>query len=183
MPPSELLLASDHGFRITKTDEDLRFERPAGASSPLTAWIPLGLCFMAVLVGISLFAQSFSDVEARADLRTGAFVLFLLAALAFALGRRAYRRLRHEREQAGLRLHLDASGLRADGGEVLAPRATLRTRTAIDLTDGMGGFRWARVVYLTWPQGELPIFRSYDKKQVHALHQELAAQHLDGTAK
>ena len=47
----------------------------------------------------------------------------------------------------------------------------------------MGGFRLARVVSLRWPQGEVPIFRSYDKKLVQALTQELAQQGLGSTAR
>jgi hypothetical protein len=174
MPSAELLLATDQGFRVSKSDQQVVFERPAGATSPLLAWLPLGLGFMGVLVGISLIASSFSEPAARGDLRTGAFLLFVLSALAFALGRRGLRRLRSEREQASLRLVVDAAGLRGEGDPPLAPRSALRLSTRIDLTDGMGGFRWARVVSLRWPQGEVPIFRSYDKAQVQALCRELA---------
>ena len=180
--PSEHLLASDHGFRIFQADQDLVFERPAGATSPLSAWIPLGISFLGILVGTSLIAQSFSDAEARADLRTGSVLLFLLSGLAFALGRRAYRRLRIEQEQAGVRLRLDATALRNDRGEQLAARDGLRIRTRIDLTDGMGGFRWARVLYLCWPQGDVPIFRSYDKAQVQKLASDLGRLGLPDAA-
>lgn len=183
MPSSESILASDQGYRVLRVGEGVVFERPAGSLSPLAAWLPWGLGASGALVGIALFSQSSTDLGARADLRGAAVILFILAAVAFLIGRRAYRRLSSERRIGPTRLHLDATALRHEGGEIVAERARLRIHTRIAWTDGMGGFRWARVVYLTWPQGELPIFRSYDKNQVHALHQELAAQHLDGTAK
>ena len=178
MPPSQptrsLALADDHGFRIQQTDDKLVFERPAAAISSLVAWLPLGLGFMGILVGLALFSGSFSDAEARADLRTGAVLLWALSALALAIGRRAYRRVKLDREKAGLQLFLDAQALRNDRGDVLASRDQLSTRTRIDLTDGMGGFRWARVVYLCWPQGEVAIFRSYEKRSVQGLCQALS---------
>jgi hypothetical protein len=71
MPPSEQVLANDHGFRIQQTPDKVFFERPPATISPLLAWIPLGVGFLAFFVGIALFASSFSDPEARADLRTG----------------------------------------------------------------------------------------------------------------
>lgn len=174
MPPSEHVLAHDHGFRIQKFDDKILFERPAGAASPLLAWLPLGLGFMGTLVGLALFSGSFSDAEARADLRTGAVLLWAFSALAFAIGRRGYRRLKLDREQAGAQLCLDDSALRNHRGDALASRTQLTTRTRIDLTDGMGGFRWARVVYLCWPGGEVAIFRSYEKRIVRELGQALA---------
>jgi membrane protein implicated in regulation of membrane protease activity len=174
MPPSEQVLANDHGFRIQQTPDKVFFERPPATISPLLAWIPLGVGFLAFFVGIALFASSFSDPEARADLRTGAVLLWGGAVLAFFAGRRALRRLALDQKKAGAQLLLDDAALRNLRGEVLAERAQLSTRTRIDLTDGMGGFRWARVVYLCWPQGEVVIFRSYEKRAVQGLCQALA---------
>ena len=183
MQTSDAVIVSDSRYRVLHHEGSLVFERPAETASPLSAWIPWGLGGMATLVGLSLLAQSVTDPKGGGDPRTAALGLFVLSALAFAVGRRAYLRLRIDRPRARLRLRLDAASLTDERGEVLAQRAQLHIRTRIDWTDGMGGFRLARVVSLRWPQGEVPIFRSYDKKLVQALTQELAQQGLGSTAR
>lgn len=183
MQTSESVIASDQRYRVLRHEGCLIFERPAQAASPLRVWIPWGLGFMAALVGISLFAQSVTAPQSDGEQRTAAAGLFLLSGLALVIGRRAYLRLRIDRPRARLRLRLDSASLSDELGEVLAQRARLRTRTRIDWADGMGGFRLARVVSLCWPQGEVPIFRSYDKGMVEALNQALAQQGLGSTTR
>jgi hypothetical protein len=181
MPPSEQILASGRGYRILKSDR-LVFERPADGA-PLVAWIGLGVSFLAGLVALGLVARAASNASERGDLIGGVLILVALAVVSFIVGRRALRRTLRARERAGPRLILDDSSLRNEQGDELAPRGKVRLRTNIDFTDGMGGFRWARVLSLCWPDAGLPrslpmsvpIFRTYDKGELHKLRQALAA--------
>lgn len=176
--PSEQTLAAGCGFRVLKSDNQLIFERPSGGASPLFGWISLGLSFLGVLVGISLIGQSIGSPQESADLRAGAVILFALAAVAFFSGRRVLGRWRRQREELGPRLVLFDTALRNEQGEALAPKNILGVYTNIDWTDGMGGFRFARIVSLRWDKESVPIFKSYDKQEIKNLREALAAQGL-----
>jgi hypothetical protein len=181
MPPSEQILATGHGYRITRTDR-VSFERPDPHGSTLGAWITLGVGALGGLVALALLAQSFGNPAKRGDLIGGTLVLGTIGVIAFFLGRRALRRALLIRTRLGPRLFVDTTALRNEQGDELAPRDQLKLRVRIDLTDGMGGFRWARILYLCWPAQRssralllaVPIFKTYDKRELVQLQQTLA---------
>lgn len=182
MSPSEQVIVQGQGYQVLQSERGFRFQRPPNAGSPVPAWLGFGLAFLGSLVSLALFGQSCENSSERADLRTGAVLMFAMAIAAFLFGRRAYRNLRADQQQAGPVLRLDENGLSNERGEALAPRAQVRLVVKIDWTDGMGGFRFCRVVSLCWAKGCIPVFRSYDQAEVKLLRQALAKFGVSGAA-
>ncbi len=173
MAPSLPLLLQSQGYQVQQTEHGFAFARPPQAGSPLAAWLGFGLGFLLSLVAVALFGQSLENATDRADLRTTAVLLVGLAIAAFLFGRRAHRTYQLEKQQAGQRLSLSEQGLRTERGDTLAPLSQLRLDVRIDWSDGMGGFRFCRILSLSWPGQRIAVFRSYDKKEVQALRDAL----------
>lgn len=174
MSSSEQVLAVGRGFRIAKTDQQLIFEREHSATAQMVAFIAGTVSFVAIFVALALAGEAMADKQARASLLPVAAVLLFVASLAFFIALRAARRARVQRKRIATRIVLDETALRNETGEELAPRSSLYIRTGIDFTDGMGGFRFARVMSLCWPGQRTLVFKSYDADEMKRLERELA---------
>lgn len=97
--------------------------------------------------------------------------------LAAVLSARSLRNYNYRRRamSSGVQHRLRNGALWNAADQKLAPLSELWLSTNIDWTDGMGGLKLARVVHLRWPDGSLPVFRTYDRAEVEKLLTALAA--------
>lgn len=154
------LIARDRGFSIEIAGDLVRFSRASRGGLTLAAIIAWGLVFLFAINGGVQLALG----------HIGAGIILLILGGAVALVARWRSRVR----SPGAVVELAGGQLRDQDGRALAAAKDARVKTSIDWTDGMGGLRFARVLSLRWRGGRLPIYKSYDKREIEAVRRRLA---------
>jgi hypothetical protein len=154
-------LRNNHPYAIEVLDGEMRFARTDRSSAGLFALITGGLALLMLINGAVQMAMT--HVTAGAVLLGIGGVFAVIALLVF----------KNRRPPTTKTLTLSKGTLR-DGDTAIASASELRTQVQIDWTDGMGGLRFARVVSLRWKQGKLPIYKTYDKREIGEIQRYLA---------
>lgn len=169
---SEQLLAEHQGFRILRRDGALVFVDKNTRAPAIAAFVALGLCALFATTCLTFLLMG--TAGPRQDLLFAVLPLATLAVLAGLAGRFAYRTYRARAAGPGECLVADDGVLRSADGRAQAQLREVRIDIRIDPTDGMGGLRFARVLWLRWPGGGRAVFKSYDQGELARLGAELA---------
>ncbi|MFN0246635.1 MAG: hypothetical protein ACKV2T_06985 [Kofleriaceae bacterium] len=154
-------LRNNHPYAIEVLDGEMRFARTDRSRAGLFALIAAGLAAMMVINGV---VQMVLTHLAAGAVLLGLGTLFVLVAILV---------FKKRRPPTTTTLTLSKGTLR-DGETAIAAASEIRPQVQIDWTDGMGGLRFARVVSLRWKHGRLPIFKTYDKREVGEIQRYLA---------
>jgi hypothetical protein len=155
------VIARGRGFSIETDGDVLRLSRARGGGLRLGVYISAGLAAVLMLNGGVQIAMS----------HAGAGVLLLVLGAVAGAAARAMARVRLPPRDIEIR----EGQVRGADGVVLASVGDVNLDTRIDWTDGMGGTRLARVLWLRWRGGRFPLYKSYDKRELETIRQRLAA--------
>jgi hypothetical protein len=174
-PSAEHLLAENQGFQLIRHEEGIRFINKRTRGVATAAFVAFGLSGISGAVALTFFATALTGSTGQREQLLAAAPIALIALVAAWVGRFAYRRYRARQDGPGEQLIARGNALYAADGQQLAALTDVSCETSVDWTDGMGGFRFARILSLRWPGGSRPIYKSYDQSELARLRSELAS--------
>lgn len=166
-------VAENDGLIIERTETGMLFRSRRTGGPMLVTSITGGLaalCTMFAIVLVTMVIQNRDPIYAA--VATGAW---LLAGLFGWAAWRAYRIYVQRKNGDGDVLRLAHGVLTGTDGAICARPGELRLAVKIDWTDGMGGLRFMRVLWLIWPKGRTIIYKNYDQDAVAAVQRAVAA--------